>query len=373
MESASTPGKRNDRLLLACSSLVGILLLAGWGYLHRDRALQGHNDFMQLYAGASLIGSGGLYSIPANQKLLVEKTGLALEGVNYTRLPFYAVLLRPLAWLPYRSAYSVFSILSLGLFAGFIAMHRRDARELPLFASLSIPALATFINGQDVAVVLFLAGLAVYLMRREWKLVAGLVFALCAIKFHLFILLPVALAARREWRVLAGGALGATLLAAVSFIAAGPSWPLEYLALLSDPVTHPAAGNSITLRTLFFSMGWNQPALLLAASVAVALLTAFLAARSCSTELAIALSLAGSLLVSYHAYAQDALLLLLVFAIVVRGSSDVPLRAVSALILTPPLYLCALLGPPVAAVLPLCELGLLALFIRLPGFRRPSG
>ena len=183
MESASTPGKRNDRLLLAYSSLVGILLLAGWGYLHRDRALQGHNDFMQLYAGASLIGSNGLYSIPANQKLLVDKTGLALEGVNFTRLPFYAVLLRPLSWLPYRSAYAVFSIVSLGLFAAFIAMHRRDVRELPLFASLSIPALATFINGQDVAVVLFLAGLAVYLMRREWKLVAGLVLALCAFSF----------------------------------------------------------------------------------------------------------------------------------------------------------------------------------------------
>jgi hypothetical protein len=49
------------------------------------------------------------------------------------------------------------------------------------------------------------------------------------------------------------------------------------------------------------------------------------------------------------------------------------LRAASALILTPPVYLCALLGPPVAAVLPLCELGLLALFVKLPGFRRPAG
>jgi len=127
---------RKDGALVWTAVALGLALLAGCGYLQKDRALYGLNDFMQLYAGATLVGTPELYDIAANQRVTLQATGLALEGVNYTRPPFYAAFLRPLAYLPYRTAYLIFEIVSLAALLGFIAWFRREVPELVLFVSL---------------------------------------------------------------------------------------------------------------------------------------------------------------------------------------------------------------------------------------------
>src|SRR5271168_1497736 len=216
---------RKDSALVWTAVALGVALLAGCGYLQKDRALHGFNDFMQLYAGATLVGTPELYDIAANQRVTLKATGMALEGVNYTRPPFYAAFLRPLAYLPYRTAYLVFEIASLAALLGFIVLFRREVPELVLFVSLSLPAVMALLNGQDITLVVFLMGAALLLMRKERDLAAGVGLSLCAIMFLLFLLLPLALVVRGKWRVLGGGALGGVGLMAISFLVAGWHWP----------------------------------------------------------------------------------------------------------------------------------------------------
>jgi alpha-1,2-mannosyltransferase len=365
-------GKNKDRWMIWPSAAIGLALLAGWGYMVKDRALHGINDFMQLYAGATLIGSPGLYDIAANQRVAVQATGIALEGVNYTRPPFYAVLLRPLAHLPYRVAYAVFEIVSLAALLVFIGWFYREIPELVLFVGLSLPAIGDLLNGQDISLVVLCLGGALLLMRKDRDFAAGVLLSLCSIKFHLLLLLPLSLAVRGKWRVLGGGAAGGAALAAISFLAAGWRWPLAYAALLSNPVTNPGAEIAPNLRPLLMAAGGANLTGILISGIVVAGAVVFLSAKARTPELAIAVSLVGSLLISYHATISDALLLLPVFVVVMSNSDDKALRAAAALILTPPLYLCLLGGMPSSLAVPVAEVVLLGLFVREVGVAAES-
>lgn len=359
---------RKDGGLVWSAVALGVALLAGCGYLQKDRALGGLNDFMQLYAGATLVRApvenNELYDIAANQRVTLEATGMALEGVSYTRPPFYAAFLRPLAHLRYRTAYWVFEFVSMAALLGFIACFRREVPELPLFVSLSLPAVMALLNGQDITLVVFLTGAALLAMRKDRDVVAGVLFSLCSIKFHLFLLLPVALVVRGKWRVLGGGALGGAVLTGVSFLAAGWRWPWAYAALLGNPITSPGAEIAPNLRPLLQALGCAGVVGVLASGVVVAGVVVFLSSKARSTELAIAVGLVGSLLVSYHATPSDALLLAPVFVLVMGNSADKVLRAAAGLILTPPVYLCLLGGMPSSLAMPFAELLLLGLLVR---------
>jgi hypothetical protein len=76
--------------------------------------------------------------------------------------------------------------------------------------------------------------------------------------------------------------------------------------------------------------------------------------------MAFAMSLVAGLLVGYHAYLQDAVLLLLPFAIVISKSEDKPLRVLIALAILPPIYICLMLGRPYNVAVPLMLIAVLA-------------
>src|SRR5579871_5403286 len=116
---------------------LGLIFLLALGYLQRDRALRGQNDFVQLYTGAKLVGTPGLYSRATNLATVKSTLGFTMETVVYTRPPFYATLLRPLALLPYRTAYTVFSLLTLASLLWFVIRFSKDCSPLPFFSSMS--------------------------------------------------------------------------------------------------------------------------------------------------------------------------------------------------------------------------------------------
>jgi hypothetical protein len=72
--------------------------------------------------------------------------------------------------------------------------------------------------------------IAAALFERGRRFAAGMVLALCSAKPHLFLLLPLLLLGRRMWSTIWGLLAGGALLAAVSFAAAGPHWPREFLS-----------------------------------------------------------------------------------------------------------------------------------------------
>ena len=128
---------------------LSIVFLLSLAYLQRERALRGENDFVQLYTGARLVGTHDLYSRTANLAVVKATLGFAMDSVVYTRPPFYAVLLKPLALLPYRVAYAVFSLATLSSVLWFVIRFSRECSPLPFFAAMSIPVLTAICGGQD--------------------------------------------------------------------------------------------------------------------------------------------------------------------------------------------------------------------------------
>ena len=59
-------------------------------------------------------------------------------------------------------------------------------------------------------------GLALLWMTRGRDFAAGLLLALCSIKFHMFLLLPLVLLIHRRWAVLRGGLVGGAILLAIA-------------------------------------------------------------------------------------------------------------------------------------------------------------
>src|ERR1700722_18889578 len=199
-----------------CPVALGLVFLLSLGYLQRERALKGQNDFAQLYAGAKLAGTADLYSRAANLAVIKSIQGFTMETVVYTRPPFYAALLRPLAALPYRVAYGVFSLATLASILWFVIRFSKECPSLPFFAAISIPLLTALCNGQDTPFLLVIIGAAILLFRRNRDFAAGLVLSLCALKFHLFLFLALLLVMKKRWRTIQGGACGLVVLALLS-------------------------------------------------------------------------------------------------------------------------------------------------------------
>jgi len=367
------PARRRDSQQWIGAAL-GLILLGLLAYTQRDRFLPGQNDFVQLYAGARLSGTPQLYNPEASKKVHLEVLGLWLQSVYYSRPPFYALLLRPLGKLPYPVAYWLFQALSFGAFAAFLWIWAPRCRELLLFTSLCLPVLSNFLTGQDLAFALLAAALAIESMRRGRDFAAGLLLSICAIKIHLFGLVPVVLLLHKRWTVLAGGALGGAAMLTASFASDGWDWPRRYLALLANPDLHPGPEHMPTLRGLLFAFtGYEMPWTLIALSIVVTAAVVYIAWRS-DLEFALAFALVGGLLIGYHAYLQDCMILLLVFVLVLEHSRWVPLRGAMALALTPPLFLFLTAGRPWNAAVPLALLALLAMAAIKPAryFGSPS-
>jgi len=342
------------------SAAVGLTLLMFLGLLQRDRFFPGQNDFLQLYAGAKLSGTTDLYSPAAARRIHRESAGVELEGVYYSRPPFYAAMLRPLAMLPYRAAYWTFQGISFAAFAVFLILFVPQCKELILFSSLCFPLLSNFLNGQDVTLVLLCAAGCILAIRNGHGFLGGLLLSLCAIKGHLLVLTPLVFLIHRRWSVLAGGAAGGFLLVMLSFLTDGWDWPRRYLTLLANPELHPNPSSMPNLRGLVFGIaGAEHPAAYWLLTILVVAAVAWLAWKMRDLEMAFAFSLVAGLLVGYHAYLQDAVLLLLPFAIVIAKSNAKPLRVLMALSILPPIYIGLMMGRPYNVAVPLMLIAVL--------------
>ena len=121
----------------------------------------------------------------------------------------------------------------------FLAVFGKRWPDIWVYAAMSIPAISHMVNGQDVTSLLLFCTPSLLLSRRQRDSAAGLVFALCAIKFHLFVFVPLAIFAHRRWRLFAGAAVGEVALFLTGL--AGGAWPvfLSLIALLRRPKTTP--------------------------------------------------------------------------------------------------------------------------------------
>jgi len=360
-----------DSWIIGVISLVGLAFMGSLAWAFRERVFTGHNDFVQLYTGARLVGRPGLYDAQRVRREQQERIGATGEAWRYTRLPYYAALLWPLGRLPFRTAYALWELMGLAALAGFVWLWRSTSRPLTLlFTSLCLPVFTSLMNGQDLTLILLCLALAVEQHRRGWSFLAGGILSLCAAKYHLFVLLPLLVAGQKCWRLGGGLAAGGLALAGLSFAVAGPRWPWQYYEVLMDPAIHPATQHMPNLHGLFGALG---PARWLEwpAGAAVAAMTLIVARRQ-PFPYALGATLAGGLLVSYHSYLPDCSVLLPAALTALATTTLYWLRLLAVVLLTPAIYFLLLMPAGPGFAVPCAILALLALMV-WEAWRRPQG
>lgn len=333
------------RTVFLFSLLLVVLFAFGlpWG-----RIVKGQNDFLQFYAGAKLVGTGHLHSTEHMKEVQLKEAQIWLPSVAYIRPDFYAVVLKPLALLPFPVAYTLFQALNLSALIAFLWLFR-DRQALRWLAPLAIPLLVCFANGQDVELLLLLLGGAYLFEKKDRPIAAGLCLALCAIKAHFMIFTPLALLFWHRWRMFWSACVGILLLTLAAMPMEGWDWWLRYPRGISSD-SYYSSDILINARGLALAVGWNErwQMLIVTAMAGILIVIALWLSRKKDFATGFCLAVLGGVLCSYHMGIQDASLFLILIAIAPPNS---PMELGGKILIAPLTYYC-LLADGILAALP---------------------
>jgi hypothetical protein len=340
--------RRDFWIKFAAAALVGALLFC---FMPLGRMARAENDFVHWYVGGYLYGTPDIHLQAPNHAKQAELLGYTLDHSYFIRPTFYGFFLKPLSWLPYLTSYYLYQAYSLASLLFFLWTFSRRWPDIWVYAAMSIPIISHMVNGQDVTSLLLFCTVSILLSRRGQDFPAGLVFALCAIKFHLFILTPFAMIAHRRWRLFAGAAVGEVILFLIGL--AGGGWPvfLSLIALLRRPENHPYPELMPNLRGMVYAFaGGPQPAIYLTLCALLAAAALYLIWTAKSYEKSFAFAIMAGLVINFHAYIQDPMLLLLCAALLFDGEESPALRTIFQILFLPVVYLLLLWQPPYSGI-----------------------
>jgi hypothetical protein len=335
--------------------ILGIIFLCALDLPYRHAILLGHNDFSAFYAGAKLARTPALYSHETVRQTVRAGWPDSPEQEVYLRAPFYAVLLSPLAALPYRTALLVFTGLTVGSFLWFVIRFSRECPNLGILAAFSIPMFLNINGGADVPLLLPFLGAFVLLSRRGRDFAAGFILAFCAIKFHLFVFVPFLLLFKKKWRMLCGASAGTALLALVGGISLIGPWLQVMFSPLITGMTIWKLCPAPNIHGLVTVLGGGPTTELLLTGLVIVFFV-WVCLRVNNFELLLAICLICGLLVSFHSFSYDDLMLMPVLVLV---SPIRILRNLAGLALTPIVFLATFAGGLYSAILPLLLLAFL--------------
>jgi hypothetical protein len=344
---------RPKRLLVVLGCLLGIAVNCYLKLPALPRIVHGDNDFMGFYAGAQLVASGDLYN-PEALTRAESRLWDTPRFLPFVRLPVYAAAISPLRFFSYHHAYWIWQSVSLAavlLFVWFWPAPRKWITAMT--CCWSVPLLDCFIMGRDLAVVMLALAVSLALLFGGRRFAAGCVFSLCLIKYNLFLSIPLLIFGKRLWRFGGGVVSGGAALLAMSFAVGGRSWPWRYAAMLRLPATTPSYDGMPNLHGLL--SGLPHSVFLEPVVTCVVIVAAWLVIRGADIATSISATLVTGLLVSYHAFFGDALILAPACLLLLSRAPSARLRLVAIFLLCPLAYLPFLLPappfPPSAVVL----------------------
>jgi hypothetical protein len=330
---------------LALCCLAGIacnVLIMGPGLILSTR---GQNDFMGLYPGGKLAGGPGVYDAAQSATVQREAVGYSNPRLLFCRPPYYAALMWPLARLPYLAAYFVYQSIMLAAAGVFVWLWPGIGWRTTLAAACwSLPLFAAFAIAQDVAVLLAAIAAAAALLNRRRDFAAGLIFSLCAIKFHLFLLVPVWIVGQRLWRFAGGLAAGGAALVGLALAATGLNGFRDFARTAGSSIVSPGLELMPNLNGLFH----GNAGLEAAGALSIAAIVWF-AARRGSPSWALATALVGGLLTSHHAYIADCALLLPALLVMFSETNRGWQRLLAVLLMAPIVYVGVYAGAAILA------------------------
>jgi hypothetical protein len=317
------------------------------------------HDFLNLYTGASLALDGN-FAHMHSPEVQLERERRFVPGtevlVPFVRPPFYALILAPLALLPFGAAFWVWIALQSAIHAGCCAWaFRRWGPDALIFGAMYLPTALGIVSGQDCVVMLVIAIATYTLAEKDNHWASGAALGLGLIKFHLFLLWPLAIVIQRRWRMLFGAMAAVAVELLLSLWLAGAGGLREYYQLLQNKgiaFLNISPDLMINVHGLALNLGWDS---LLIRGVLVLIVVALVSAACWRAPLWrwIAAASAGSLLIPPHVYGYDAALLLpsLWFAIFISTDKFTGLAA--TLLCTPIPFLMNLAPHPWPAATPL--------------------
>jgi hypothetical protein len=314
------------------------------------------HDFLNLYTGASLALDGKFASMhDVDVQLQREREFVPSTDalVPFVRPSFYALLLAPLALIPFAKAFWVWIAVQSALLIGCWAWgFRQFGPNALVFAAFSLPGPLGIASGQDCVILLALFIIAYELKDRGKAGWSGAALALMLIKFHLVLLWPVALLVQRRWKMLAGFCAVAAAEAGLSLALGGIEGARTYVALLRNKsLDHlsPSKELMICFQGLTENLGIESPAVTGTIIAAILLLFVFAVYQAPLWKM-FAVTAVASLLVAPHVYGYDATLLLLPFLLTIFYSQLAGAKIAATLLCTPLSFGFALAGKPYAIV-----------------------
>jgi hypothetical protein len=186
-------------------------------------------DFVSFWAAAkvTLAGTPALaYDNAALHAVQIKVAAFDGGEMPFPYAPAFLLLVLPFAAFPFPLAMALWSIVTLGLYA---AVARRFAPQSGWLAVAFPPVFAIAAIGQNgfITAALFLGGLT--LLFRDRKFAAGLVLGCLVLKPQLALMLPVAMLAGGQWRVIAGAMLSSTAVLLLGLIVFGSAASFAWL------------------------------------------------------------------------------------------------------------------------------------------------
>jgi hypothetical protein len=320
------------------------------------------HDFLNLYTGASLALEGNFAHLHSPQVQFARERQFVPELptlVPFVRPPFYALLLAPLALVPFGIAFwawlALQSTLLFGCWAWALSRWGPDAL---IFGALYLPTALGIASGQDCVLMLAILVATYALAEKGNNFASGAALGLGLIKFHLFLLWPLALLIQRRWRMLLGACAAVAVECLLSLWLSGWNGIVEYFQLLRNKNIErlsPSPELMIDVHGMALNFGLDSLVFRGLLVGAVILLVAAACWRAPLWQW-IAAASAGSLLVPPHVYGYDAGLLLLSIWLAIFMSAAKWTRIAALLISTPIPFLMNLAGTPWAAATPVALL-----------------
>ena len=362
--------KPADQQRVPVATWIAVVILSvfwvGLGSLMVEHSRE--HDFVSFYVGSTLALEGNfssLYDRDAQFARQKEAAPNKDQLVPYVRPPFYLVALAPLSLFSLHTSFWLWIAgHSLLLVACWLWASRRFGPDALIFGALYLPTALGIASGQDCVLMLAIGIGFYHLADRRKDFPAGAVLALGLLKFHLLLLLPLAMLLNKRWRMLAGYAITGSLLALSSIALIGFGGVKQYVSLLQAKDLQallPSPELMINLNGLMANMRLES-AFVLALLVVLVMGVAMIGARGAPLWRWLSVAVVSSLLITHHVYGYDAGIVLLPVWLTMFLSKSLFSRIAALILAAPLVFFAGMAGTP-WSILP--SLSLLAFLLAL--------
>jgi GT2 family glycosyltransferase len=315
--------------------LGSLFFWAGYWFTFVRGNLQGP-DFYSFYSAAKLYvqkGGTAVYDLALQKQFELQIVPTSPDRfivLPYFHPPYYTLLIAPLAYLDYRTAYYamtaanviLLTVLVVLLVRGSERIHGRSALVAAALIGGFFPLFVTVLQGQSDLVVLVPLAAAYTAWARGRLGWAGIFSGLALAKPQLLLLVPVLFIARRSWRALAGfgaviAAFGLVSVAAfglgpvVGYVNAVGRWAIGGSLPTSGQIVYTDTAGYSLRNVLEAVPGGGNGVALAILIVLLALVALSLSWRPDKPRLDFALAIAASLVLSPHQNIHDLALLVI--------------------------------------------------------------